>query len=315
MIEIDHLTKDFGSFRAVDGLSFSLGKGEVLGLLGPNGAGKSTSMKMITGYLAPTSGTARILGHDVRNDPLAVKNAIGYLPEGAPAWPDMTPVSFLKFIASIRKLSGAEASHAVNEAIEKTNLSSVLHQPIQTLSKGFKRRVGLAQALLHDPAVLIMDEPTDGLDPNQKKDVRDLISSMAADKAIIISTHILEEVDVICSRAMIIDGGKIVADGSPSDLESKSLRHNAIRLNVAPSDQEKAMKLLQGLSSVSDVELIGNQGVLALSTDRQPILEAVQSCLSKGAVGTLEIQVERGRLDDVFRSLTHSDVSHTGKDA
>lgn len=311
MIEIDHLTKDFGSFRAVDSLTFSLGKGEVLGFLGPNGAGKSTSMKMITGYLAPTSGTARILGHDVRKDPLAVKNAIGYLPEGAPAWPDMTPTSFLKFIAKIRHLSGTDAEKAVAEAIEKTNLSAVLHQPIQTLSKGFKRRVGLAQALLHDPQVLIMDEPTDGLDPNQKKDVRDLIQSMAEDKAIIISTHILEEVEVICSRAMIIDAGKIVADGSPSDLEAKSKRHNSVRLTVSAEDQEQTCKLLNGLNVVDSVEQVGPNGLRALSVDRKPIAEAVQACLAKATIQPQEIQIERGRLDDVFRTVTKSDIHHS----
>ncbi|WP_420548234.1 ABC transporter ATP-binding protein [Curvivirga sp.] len=313
MIEIDHLTKDFGTFRAVDGLSFSVEKGEVLGFLGPNGAGKSTSMKMITGYLSPTSGTARILGCDVRKDPISVKNSIGYLPEGAPAWPDMTPVSFLKFIAQIRKISGLEADKAIEEVVEKTNLGNVLHQPIQTLSKGFKRRVGLAQALLHDPEVLIMDEPTDGLDPNQKKDIRDLIQSMSADKAIIVSTHILEEVEVICNRAMIIDAGKIVADGRPEDLEAKSERHNAVRLTVAAEQQENAQKLLEGTEIVQSVELIGETGLRALSVDRKPILDSVLGCLEKANLKTQEVQVERGRLDDVFRSLTRSDIHHFDK--
>ncbi|MTI11315.1 ABC transporter ATP-binding protein [Curvivirga aplysinae] len=310
MIEIDHLTKDFGTFRAVDSLSFSVEKGEVLGFLGPNGAGKSTSMKMITGYLSPTSGTARILGCDVRKDPISVKNAIGYLPEGAPAWPDMTPVSFLKFIAQIRKISGVETDKAIAEVVDKTNLGNVLHQPIQTLSKGFKRRVGLAQALLHDPEVLIMDEPTDGLDPNQKKDVRDLIQSMSADKAIIVSTHILEEVEVICSRAMIIDTGRIVADGRPEELEAQSERHNAVRLTVAPEQQENAQKLLEGSEVVQSVELIGETGLRALSVDRKPILDPVLACLGKANLKTLEVQVERGRLDDVFRNLTKSDIHH-----
>lgn len=219
MIEIDALVKRFGPrITAVDGISFTVGKGEVLGFLGPNGAGKSTTMKMITGFLTPTSGTARVLGHDVTRDPLAVKENIGYLPEGAPAYPEMTPREFLHFIAGVRRITGAHRDRAIDLAVARTGLGGVLEQPIDTLSKGFKRRVGLAQAILHDPPVLIMDEPTDGLDPNQKHSVRNLIAQMAPEKAIIISTHILEEVDAICTRAIIIDRGRIVADATPAQL-------------------------------------------------------------------------------------------------
>ena len=219
MIEVEALVKKFGpDITAVDGISFRVARGEVLGFLGPNGAGKSTTMKIITGFLAPTSGAVRVLGRDVTLEPMAVKQSIGYLPEGAPAYPDMTPREFLHFIAAIRNLEGMARDAAIQLAVERAGLAQVMEQPIETLSKGFKRRVGLAQAILHDPPVLIMDEPTDGLDPNQKYAVRNLIGSMAAEKTIIISTHILEEVDAICTRAIIIGHGRILADATPAEL-------------------------------------------------------------------------------------------------
>ena len=224
VIETVGLTKVFGTKTAVDDLSFRVQQGEVLGFLGPNGAGKSTTMKMITGFLAPTAGTALVQGHDVTRAPIAVKAAIGYLPEGAPAYPDMTPRGFLGFVAGIRGFNGAERRKRVAAAMAMTQLEDVALQPIDTLSKGFKRRVGLAQALLHDPPVLILDEPTDGLDPNQKFEVRKLITEMSAEKSIIISTHILEEVDAVCSRAMIIAAGRIVVDGTPAELAARSTR-------------------------------------------------------------------------------------------
>ena len=232
MIEIDHLKKTFGPITAVDDISLTVGKGEVLGFLGPNGAGKSTTMKMITGFLPPSGGTARVAGFDVRTHPLEVKRRVGYLPEGAPMWPDMTPRGFLAFIARIRGFDGAEALDRTAAAVARTQLAGVLDQPIDTLSKGFKRRLGLAQALLHDPEVLILDEPTDGLDPNQKHEVRTLIHDMAGEKAIIISTHILEEVEAVCSRAIIIAQGRIVADDTPDNLVARSPRHNGDRKSV-----------------------------------------------------------------------------------
>ena len=227
-IEIEGLTKRFAGFIAVDLVSFSVAKGEVLGFLGPNGAGKSTTMRMLAGFVAPDAGTARIMGHDVQTNAVAARRALGFLPEGAPAYPEMSVSAFLRFAARIRGYRGAELHARIAHAIELTQLASVRLQPIETLSKGFKRRVGLAQALLHDPPVLVLDEPTDGLDPNQKHEMRRLIARMAPDKAIIISTHILEEVEAVCTRAIIIARGRVVADATPRELAA---RHPSGRLD------------------------------------------------------------------------------------
>ena len=218
LIEIEHLTKRFGHFTAVDDVSFNVARGEVLGFLGPNGAGKSTTMRMLAGFMPPTSGTARICGHDVQTDGIAARRMLGFLPEGAPTYPDMTVQSFLRFVAKVRGYRSADLAERMDHAITLTHLEHVLAQPIDTLSKGFKRRVGLAQALLHDPPVLVLDEPTDGLDPNQKREVRALIADMRRHKAIVISTHILEEVDAVCTRAIIIAAGRVVADETPGAL-------------------------------------------------------------------------------------------------
>ena len=219
LIEIKGLTKRFGSFTAVDNVSFRVAKGEVLGFLGPNGAGKSTTMRMLAGFMIPTAGTARICGHDVQTDGVAARRVLGFLPEGAPTYPEMTVTGFLTFCARVRGYTGKELADRVAHAVTLTRLQSVLVQPVETLSKGFKRRVGLAQALLHDPPVLVLDEPTDGLDPNQKHEVRALIAQMAPAKAIVISTHILEEVDAVCTRAIIIAAGRVVADATPAELQ------------------------------------------------------------------------------------------------
>ncbi len=218
MLKTEGLTKRYGRHTVVDKLSFECRAGEVLGFLGPNGAGKSTTMKMITGFVAPSEGSATVCGHDIQTDTLAAQRCLGYLPEGAPLYAEMTPRQFLEFIADVRGLSGEQRRSRLDEVIERLHLDPVLNQTIDTLSKGFKRRVGLAQAILHDPEVLILDEPTDGLDPNQKHEVRELIRSMAADKLIVISTHILEEVDAVCSRAIIIADGKILVDDTPDKL-------------------------------------------------------------------------------------------------
>ena len=218
LIEVDRLTKSFGPFIAVDDISFSLKRGEVLGFLGPNGAGKTTTMRMITGFLSPTKGNISVCGHDVSEYPIEIKEKIGYVPEGAPLYGEMTVMNFLKFIAKIRKIPKNKINDAIHNVIKKLGLELVLYQQVETLSKGYKRRVGLSQAIIHDPDVLILDEPTDGLDPNQKHEVRKLIKEMASTKAIIISTHILEEVDAVCTRAMIIAKGRMIVDKSPKDL-------------------------------------------------------------------------------------------------
>ncbi len=221
MLETHELTKRYGRHTVVDNLSFSCGPGEVLGFLGPNGAGKSTTMKMVTGFVAPSGGTARICGHDVQTETLAAQRRLGYLPEGAPLYAEMTPAQFLEFIADVRGLRGAERKRRMESVIEQMHLAPVLNQSTETLSKGFKRRVGLAQAILHDPDVLILDEPTDGLDPNQKHQVRELIRSLSEDKLVIISTHILEEVDAVCTRAIIIANGRLLADDTPENLTAR----------------------------------------------------------------------------------------------
>lgn len=227
-LRVMNLTKRFGTLTAVDNISFSAAQGEVVGFLGPNGAGKSTSMKMITGFLNPTAGTAYIGGYDISEQPLEAKRLLGYLPEGAPSYPDMTVKQFISFIADIRGIAKKDKELKINEVINKVNLQSVLKQRIDTLSKGFKRRVGLAQALIHDPSVLILDEPTDGLDPNQKREVRKLISNMARDKVIVLSTHILEEVEAVCDRVIVVAAGKIILDSTPEELVSRVPQKNTI---------------------------------------------------------------------------------------
>jgi len=308
MIEIDHLTKAFGAIKAVDDVSFKVAKGEVLGFLGPNGAGKSTTMKMITGFLPPSGGTASVAGFDVQRNPIEVKKRVGYLPEGVPLWPDMTPRAFFEFIARVRGFAGEEAAKRTDAAVKKTQLSDVLDQPIETLSKGFKRRVGLAQALLHDPEVLILDEPTDGLDPNQKHEVRELIRDMAGEKAIIISTHILEEVEAVCSRAIIIARGKIVADETPAALAARSDRHNGVTLATnAPATVRPALEALPDVAAVVDAP----DGLLfARARDGKSIISQVSAALRGIDAEIDQISVERGRLDEVFRQITNAPSSH-----
>jgi ABC-2 type transport system ATP-binding protein len=222
MIEVSHLTKRYGALTAVDDISFTIEAGQVLGFLGPNGAGKSTTMKMIAGFLSPTAGSIRVAGHDVEQAPLAAKRVMGYLPEGAPSFGEMTVAAFLEFIADVRGLHGEVRIKRKSDVIERLSLQGVLQQSIETLSKGFRRRVGLAQAIIHDPQVLILDEPTDGLDPNQKHEVRTLINQMSKDKIIVVSTHILEEVEAVCNRAMIIANGKLLADDTPAKLKARA---------------------------------------------------------------------------------------------
>ncbi|HTW33090.1 MAG TPA: ABC transporter ATP-binding protein [Rhizomicrobium sp.] len=312
MIEIEGLTKRFGPIPAVAGIDLAVAKGEVLGFLGPNGAGKSTTMKMVTGYLAPTTGRVRILGHDVETDPIAAQKCLGYLPEGAPAYADMTPRQFLSFIAEIRGFKGAEINAKVDAAVGKTELDLVLDQPIDTLSKGFKRRVGLAQAILHDPPVLIMDEPTDGLDPNQKHAVRTLLRAMAPDKAIIISTHLLEEVEAICTRAVIIDRGRVVADGTPAELVARSRHHNAVTLSLPKAQAEFAKTKLKALNGVAAIEQLaladGLMELTAFPKGGALLIEDISAMVVAEKWDVKELYAEAGRLDDVFRAITTHDA-------
>ena len=308
MIAAEGLLKVFGHKTAVAGVSLAVQRGEVLGFLGPNGAGKSTTMKMIAGFLRPTGGTARICGFDVLEKPIEAKRRLGYLPEGAPLYPDMTADSFLRFVADMRGLTGEHRKQRLRAVIERTHLDEVLLQPIETLSKGFKRRVGLAQALLHDPEVLILDEPTDGLDPNQKHEVRTLIREIAPEKAIVISTHILEEVEAICSRAVIIAAGRVVADGSPTELIRRSRLHNAVTLALPAEHAETAEAALRGLPGVAEVDRMAEAGGIVRLTviprEHAAIFASVSQLAQAHSWPLTDLRAETGHLDDVFRSIT-----------
>ncbi|HQZ12205.1 MAG TPA: ABC transporter ATP-binding protein [Devosia sp.] len=308
LIDVRSLRKRFGAVLAVDDLSFSVNRGEVLGFLGPNGAGKSTTMRIIAGFIAPTAGTALVCGEDIQSNPVAAKRRIGYVPEGSPLYGDMTPEGFLKFICDVRQMSREERRKAVATAIDRVQLDEVLHRRIDTLSKGFRRRVGLAQAIIHDPDVLILDEPTDGLDPNQKHLVRELIRSMGDTKAIIVSTHILEEVDAVCDRALIIDRGRVVADGTPMQLHARSPDFNAVSLKVTKAETDRAVKLLRAVPKVASVEAVeqihGSTRLLVRPQDGEFIAEAVGAALHGAHLATTDMNNVVGTLDDVFRSVT-----------
>ena len=308
MIKLQNLVKRFGPLNAVNSISMAVGRGEVVGFLGPNGAGKSTTMKIITGFLPATSGTVEVCGFDVGEKPVEVQKRLGYLPEGAPAYGDMTPASFLDFVAQVRGYRGAEKQVCIEQVVEKTSLKSVLDQSIETLSKGFKRRVGLAQAMLHDPPVLIMDEPTDGLDPNQKHHVRNLIREMAADKAVIVSTHILEEVEAVCTRAVVISQGRLVADGTPEQLVGRSSIHNAVRIELEPAELDLAKPAIEALDEVGGVDILsradGRASLRVVSKDGQPITVAVGALMREKGFNIIEIYTEKGALDEVFRQIT-----------
>jgi len=307
MIEIKNLSKLFGQRSVVDDLSFCVQPGEVLGFLGPNGAGKSTTMKMLTGFLPPSSGSVRIFGFDIQNQTLKAQRHIGYLPEGAPCYGDMSVGGFLDFIASIRGFHGHEKKLKIDQAAAQLELFEVLGQSIDTLSKGFKRRVGLAQAILHDPKVLILDEPTDGLDPNQKHQVRELIRRLAHDKIVIISTHILEEVSALCTRALIIAKGRLLADDTPAGLCARSRYHQAVMLGGARAVDIVALEDLPGVTAVEADDASGSN-LCVLAQPGQSIFNAVLALLSKRGWQVDSVQVEQGRLDEVFRSLTRGEM-------
>jgi len=304
MIEVNSLSKSYGAFKAVDDLSFKVEAGQVLGFLGPNGAGKSTTMKMLTGFLTPTSGTAMINGVDVVGNSVMARKNIGYLPEGAPSYSEMTVQQFISFVARARLIEKDQVAKSVESVINRLNLSEVKHQTIETLSKGYKRRVGLAQAIIHDPQILILDEPTDGLDPNQKREVRGLIREMAKDKIIIISTHILEEVEALCNRVMIIAHGKLLADDTPQGLIARSRYHNAVTLVVEQA--EKVASTLSLLPQVAKAEL--REGELTLfPTEDDGLFEAVTAAIAENQWQVSALRLEAGRLDEVFYSITRPD--------
>ncbi len=316
MIVLDRLTRTFGPLTAVDGISLDVAEGEVLGFLGPNGAGKTTTMRMIAGYLQPSAGRVEVCGFDLAAKPIEAKRRIGYLPEGAPLYGDMTPRRFLAFAAEVRGFDGAERRRRIERVAEMVSLEEALDRPIETLSKGFKRRVGLAQALIHDPPVLVLDEPTDGLDPNQKHQVRSLIRTMAKDKAIVISTHILEEVEAVCSRAVIIAEGRLVADGTAEALLRRLPEHDSVVVAIAVADVAAARSALadiapEGTLRVSEAaDGLVMLRLLAAGSGPAPLSEVAHRLKTAG-IGIEGLRGERGRLDDVFRLLTTRDeVDH-----
>ncbi|MBS0336577.1 MAG: ATP-binding cassette domain-containing protein [Proteobacteria bacterium] len=307
MIRIENLTKSFGLKKAVDDLSFSVERGEVLGFLGPNGAGKSTTMRMITGFLPPSGGKITVGGHDVVEDGLAAKKLIGYLPENAASYPDMSVEGFLGFAAELRGLNGAARKKAVHRVVDLCFLESVLHQQIDTLSKGYKHRTCLAQSLIHDPDVLIMDEPTDGLDPNQKHEIRNLIREMGKTKAVIFSTHILEEVDAACTRAIIIDRGRIVANGTPQELRDMSTLAGAVTISAQGADQAR----LAALPEAARVEALEGAALRVYPKDKQASVALARSVMDlAGREGwkVAALHTEEGQLDEVFRRITLPDT-------
>jgi len=317
MIEVHNLARYFGAKRAVDGVSFSVDRGEVLGFLGPNGAGKSTTMRMITGFIAPSAGSVTVGGFDIVEHPIQARRLIGYLPENAPAYTDMTVYGFLNFAAEIRGLHGDVRKQAINRVVETCFLESVLHQSVETLSKGYRHRACFAQSIIHDPDVLVLDEPTDGLDPNQKHEVRQLIRRMGEKKAIVFSTHILEEVDAACTRAIIIDRGRIVANGTPEELRQKSEWAGAVTLRVAGINAAELNQRLNQLPIVKQTSVLKEQAgsitvrVFPRSGHNGALAGAIADAVKGWRIE--ELHTEEGRLDEVFRSITMPDTAKKEK--
>ncbi|HET6546544.1 MAG TPA: ABC transporter ATP-binding protein [Rhodanobacteraceae bacterium] len=312
MIETRQLTKRYGELTAIDDISFKVEPGQVLGFLGPNGAGKSTTMKILAGFLAPTSGSASVCGFDLEQKSLEARRVLGYLPEGAPSYGEMSVHDFLEFVADVRGLKGAVRRQRLDDVIGRLHLEPVLAQTIETLSKGFKRRVGLAQAIVHDPKVLILDEPTDGLDPNQKHEVRSLINAMARDKTIVVSTHILEEVHAVCTRAMIIAAGRVLADATPAELEARSRYYRAVSLSATNTAAARAA--LARVPDVAAIEVDAQDGrITAFPKPGRAIFAAVSEALQSQGVVVRELALEGGRLDEVFRTITQGDQAREAR--
>lgn len=310
MIKATNLAKTFGSRAAVDGVTFSVEKGTVLGFLGPNGAGKTTTIRMLAGFLPPTAGAIEVEGIDVVAKPVEAQRHIGYMPERTPLYEDMTVEGFLRFIAEVRGFKGAERAARADAAIRACMLESVRHQVIDTLSKGYRQRTCLAQSILHDPPVLLLDEPTEGLDPNQKKVVRDMIAGMAKDKVIVISTHVLEEVEAICTRVVIISNGRLVADGSPAELKRRSRTYNVVTVRLA-ADAGKAARVLGALDPVATVETVARDGdactLRVVPRDQASVVAPVLDAAAGQGWAVRDLSVDAGRLDDVFRQITRTE--------
>lgn len=322
MIKVENLVKAFGPKLAVNGVSFTVERGEVLGFLGPNGAGKSTTMRMVTGFIPPTAGRVWVGGVDMMTDPIPAKRLVGYLPENAPAYTDMTVWGFLNFTAELRGLTGEARKQAVNRAVEMCFLESVLHQSVETLSKGYRHRTCFAQSIIHDPPVLVLDEPTDGLDPNQKHEVRTLIRRMGEKKAIVFSTHILEEVDAACTRAIIIDRGQIVANGTPRELRQRSDYAGAVWFRLVGAPAATVRERVQSLPTVRKVALVQDDpaGLEGRAYPKSQLRDGeLESSLYELAVREhwklAGLKTEEGRLDEVFRSITLPDDARTATSA
>ncbi|MDZ8119580.1 ABC transporter ATP-binding protein [Pontiella agarivorans] len=301
MIKAVDLVRDFGIRRAVDGVSFEVGTGTVLGFLGPNGAGKTTTIRMVAGFLPPTSGTVEVKGINVAENPVAAQKSIGYMPETTPLYEDMTVSGFLRFLAEVRGFSGKERDSRVDRSIERCFLGPVRNQTIDTLSKGYRQRTCLAQTLLHDPDLLLLDEPTEGLDPNQKQVVRDMIKDMASERVVMLSTHVLEEVEAICTRAIIISGGKVVADDTPAELKTRSAKYNAVTLSA---EGKGIVDALEKLPNVGKVETLDDGKIVAFPKGGKSIAPDILGAAQQHKWSVSDIKVDEGRLDDVFRQIT-----------
>ncbi len=322
MISVENLSKHFGAKVAVDGISFSVERGEVLGFLGPNGAGKSTTMRMVTGYIPPTSGKVTVGGHDMWVDSVPAKKLIGYLPENAPAYTDMTVKGFIGFAAEVRGLSGAAKAKAVDRVVEMCFLENVLHQSVDTLSKGYLHRTCLAQSIVHDPDILILDEPTDGLDPNQKHEVRNLIRRMGEKKVIIFSTHILEEVEAACTRAIIVDQGRIVANGTPEELKAQAEMAGSVLVRVNGATKDAVSRTLGAVSGAATAKILDSEGDRVVArvlpgdgAKNGGLARGIADAVFKEGWKMEELHTEPGRLDDVFRSITRPDTAAARKEA
>jgi ABC-2 type transport system ATP-binding protein len=301
MIKANDLVKDFGQRRAVNGVSFEVEKGTVLGFLGPNGAGKTTTIRMVAGFLPPTEGTIQVKGVDVIRDPVTAQKSIGYMPETTPLYEDMTVSGFLRFLAEVRGFHGTERNKRVDYAIERCFLQSVRYQAIDTLSKGYRQRTCLAQTLLHDPDILLLDEPTEGLDPNQKQVVREMIKEMAAERVVMLSTHVLEEVEAICTRAIIISAGKVVADDTPAALKARSSKYNAVTLSAKGKG---IVPTLEKLPNIGRVQSLENGKIIAFPMAGKSIAADILGAAQQHNWTVSDIKVDEGRLDDVFRQIT-----------